>query len=223
MSNKPANHYFDNEEVTSWILEYLEYELEDRRSLERPLYLREKILKEVEKIVRGVIFTQKFTVWEPYDDLKQEALETCTKALDKFNPYFITTKGEYATAFNYFSLTAKRCLKFYTIKNQKNRNNKPIEDFQPYLTDETDITETSKSIVSDSFIIQLKKVFRDNGYEKFLPLIEILQEYLEKVGDYNKRDFFRFAKFMGWSPNLIRKFLKIMGEHKEEFYNVYHK
>lgn len=219
MGNKPANHYFDNEEVTEWIVEYLDYEMGDRRSLERPLYLRDKILKEVEKIVRGIIFTQKFTVWEPYDDLKQEALEACTKALDKFNPYFITSKGEYATAFNYFSLTAKRCLKFYTIKNQKNRKNKPIEDYQPYLTEELDITETSKSIVSDSFIIQLKRVFKKNGYEKFLPLVDILQEYLEKIGEYNKRDFFRFAKFMGWSPNLIRKFLKIMNDHKDEFYS----
>lgn len=216
--SKPSNHYFDNEEVTEWIVEYLDYSDEDRKTLERPLYLRNKILIEVEKIVRGIIFTQKFTVWEPYDDLRQEALEACTKALDKFNPLFITSKGEYATAFNYFSLTAKRCLKFYTIKNQKNRKNKPIEDYQPYLTDEVDITESSKSIVSDSFIIQLKRVFRDNGYDKFLPLVDILQEYLEKIGEYNKRDFFRFAKFMGWSPNLIRKFLKIMNDHKDEFY-----
>jgi hypothetical protein len=120
-------------------------------------------------------------------------------------------------------LTAKRCLKFYTIKNQKNRKNKAIEDYQPYLTDDTDITESSKSIVSESFVNQLKKIFKENGYTKFIPLVEILYEYLTKIGDYNKRDFFRFAKFNGWSPNLIRKFLKIISEHKEELYNVYHK
>lgn len=223
MGNKPANHYFDNEEVTKWIVEYLSYEKEERKQLERPLYLREITLVEIGKIVNGIIFTQKFTIWEPYDDLYQEAMEACTKALEKFNPHFITTKGEYATAFNYFSLTAKRCLKFYTIKNQKNRKNKAIEDYQPYLTQEMDITESSKSIVSESFVNQLKKIFKENGHTKFIPLVEILYEYLTKIGDYNKRDFFRFAKFNGWSPNLIRKFLKIMTEHKEEFYHVYHK
>jgi hypothetical protein len=220
MSKKP-NHYFDNDLVTEWIVEYLSYKPENRKRYEKPYQLREKILWEVGKIVNGIIFTQKFTIWEPYDDLYQEAMEACTKALEKFNPYFVTSKGEYATAFNYFSLTAKRCLKFYTIRNQKNRKNHQIEDYQHFLTEDLDITESSKSLVSDSFINQLKKVFENQGHTKYIPLIDILEEYLNKIGDYNKRDFFRFAKFNGWSPNLIRKFLKILNENKEEFYNMY--
>jgi len=218
---KPANHYFDNEVVQGKIEIYLEYEPENRKIETRPLQLREEILKEVGKIVNGIIFTQKFTVWEPYDDLYQEAMEACTKALEKFDPNFITSKGEYATAFNYFSLTAKRCLKFYTIRNKKNRNNYQIEEYEPFLTHDGTDLESSKSLVSNDFIVHLKRVFNKKGYQKYIPLVDILHEYLTKIGDYNKRDFFRFCKFNGWSPNLIRKFLKIMNENKEEFYNLY--
>jgi DNA-directed RNA polymerase specialized sigma subunit len=114
-------NYYNNDEVQSWVVEYLSYPEEERKENDRALFLREKTMVEVGKIVNGIIFKHKFTIWEPYDDLYQEAMEACTKALEKFDPTYVTSKGETATTFNYFSLTAKRCLKFYTMRNKKNR------------------------------------------------------------------------------------------------------
>lgn len=215
-----SNYYFNNDKVQGWVEEYLKYEPEERKEDDYALLLREKTMFEVGKIVNGIIFKHKFTVWEPYDDLYQEAMEACTKALEKFNPNFITSKGERATVFNYFSLTAKRCLKFYTMRNKKNRDNYAIEDYDNTLTYTNELTESSQQMISSEFIKHLKEVFIQSGYKKFIPIIDILQEYLDKIGVFNKRDFFRFAKSYGWSPNLIRKFLKIIKENKDEFYRV---
>ncbi len=215
-----SNYYYNNDVVQGWVEEYLQYERETRKENDDALLLRKKTMIEVGKIVNGIIFKHKFTVWEPYDDLYQEAMEACTKALEKFDPTFITSKGERATTFNYFSLTAKRCLKFYTMRNQKNRNNYAIDDYNNVLSYSADVIENSQQMVSSEFIKHLKEVFLQSGHKKFIPIVDILKEYLEKIGAFNKRDFFRFAKSYGWSPNLIRKFLKIIKDNKDEFYKV---
>lgn len=216
-------NYFNNDEVQGWIVEYLGVDKEIRRSDPYALHLREKILVQVSKIVNGIIFTHKFTIWEPYDDLFQEALEACIKALEKFNPEYITSSGKLATAFNYFSLTTKRCLKFYTIRNRKFRDNYQIDEYSESLTSTHDIHEANQTIISDDFIQQLGQIFSDSKNKKLNPLVDILKEYLEKIGQFNKRDFFRFAKSYGWSPNLIRKFLRIIRESKDFFYKTQEK
>ena len=207
--------YFLNSEVQGWIEEYLSYPIEYRKTNQSTLAIREKVLKEVSKIINGIIFTHKFTCWEHYDDLFQEASEACIKALEKFNPNYICSSGEKATAFNYFSLTAKRCLKFYTIRNKRNRDNFQLEEHSH--EDEAKIEFSNKTIV-EGFIKELKNVFLNSKRKKFLPLVDILRNYLDKMGQFNKRDFFRFCKFHGWSPNLIRKFLKIMIENRDKIY-----
>lgn len=196
-----SKHYFNNEEVQGWMEEYLElykpYEetikaarlaakkngevfdeseyfeqeipAEERFRME---FLKEKIFKEVIKIINGIIFTHKFTIWESYDDLFQEASEACIKALPKFDPNYITSNGTRATAFNYFSLTAKRCLKFYTIRNKKNRNHQQIEDYQHLMKEEH---EFSRELVSDNFVRQVRQVFDNTKHKKFLPLVDILE------------------------------------------------
>lgn len=238
-------NYFNNDVVQGWIEDYLDY-LKDVNALRQEALLtaeglektfseeifiqtinfekrlqmdtlRGNIFKEIGKIINGIIFTHRFTAWENYDDLYQEASEACLKALPKFNPNFITSSGKKATAFNYFSLTAKRCLKFYTIKNKKHRDNYAIDDYAYQLVSDGE-NHISQSFIHEEIIQNIKRVFNTTKFKKFIPLIEILQEYLEKIGEYNKRDFFRFAKSYGWSPNLIRKFLKIMAEHKEDIY-----
>jgi len=212
-------NYFDNNVVQGWIVQYLSYEPEDRKTDTNALELREKILVEVSKIVNGIIFTHKFTIWEPYDDLYQEALEACIKALEKFNPQYVTSNGTFATAFNYFSLTTKRCLKFYTIRNRKYRDNYQIDEYsESLISSDGDVHESNHTIMSDDFISQLYQIFTDSKGKKLNPLVDILKEYLEKIGHFNKRDFFRFAKSYGWSPNLIRKFLRIIRENEEVFY-----
>lgn len=214
-------NYYDNDMVQGWLEEYLSIPSDIRKTDKHALILREKILKEVAKIVNGEIFTHKFTIWENYDDLFQEGMEACMKAMEKFNPNYITSKGIKATSFNYFSLTAKRCLKFYTIRNKKFRNNPQIEDFIENITVSKNIVENSVQSASNQLILQLRELMNDQKSEKFQPLIDVLENYLNRMGSYNKRDFFRFAKSYGWSPNLIRRFLKTLKENKEIFYKDY--
>lgn len=214
-------NYYDNSIVQGWLEEYLNIPLDIRKTDKHALMLREKVLKEVAKIVNGEIFTHKFTIWENYDDLFQEGMEACMKAMEKFNPNYITSKGIKATSFNYFSLTAKRCLKFYTIRNKKFRNNPQIEDFIENITVSRNMVENSVQVASNQLILQLRELMKDQKSAKFQPLIDVLENYLNHMGSYNKRDFFRFAKSYGWSPNLIRRFLKTLKENKEIFYKDY--
>jgi len=208
-------NYFDNDAITELIVEYLAFSQEERTTNKRALFLREQILKEVSKIINGIIFTHKFTVWEYYDDLFQEAAMACLKALDKFNPNYITSSGEKATAFNYFSLTAKRCLKFYTIRNKRNRDNLTIEEHTNNLIVDDDTDKKNNEAFIENFMEETRLIFQKK-HKKFLPLVDILDEYLHTMGAFNKRDFFRYSKSFGWSPNLIRKFLKIIKDNKEE-------
>jgi len=208
-------NYFNNDAITELIVEYLAFPQEERTTDKRALFLREQILKEVSKIINGIIFTHKFTVWEYYDDLFQEAAMACLKALDKFNPNYITSSGEKATAFNYFSLTAKRCLKFYTIRNKKNRDNLTIEEHTGNLIVDDDTDRKNNEAFIENFVDETRIIFQ-RKHKKFIPLVDILDEYLHTMGAFNKRDFFRYSKSFGWSPNLIRKFLKIIKDNKEE-------
>ena len=117
-------NYFHEEVVRPMVIEYLSLPAETRQTTEPGKSLRENIMIEVAKIVDGEIFTHRFTMWEEFDELKQDALMACLKSLEKFNPFYVSkVTGEYSSCFNYFSLTAKRCLKYMTLRNRQNREN----------------------------------------------------------------------------------------------------
>lgn len=209
-------NYFDNDIVQGMVEQYLLFTPDERKINIAALDLRKKIMVEAGKIVNGIIFKHKFTVWDSYDDLYQEALVAIMGALEKFNPNFITSKGIRATVFNYFSLTAKNSLKFFTMRNKKNRDNSDIDDHINILIHEHDIYE-NKDTLSLEFIVQLKTIFVKLGHKKIMPMIDLLNDYLMNIGLFNKRDFFRYCKLHAYSPNQIRKFLRIIKESKEEF------
>lgn len=193
--------YYDEKVMHKKVLGYLSGKTE----------LRDEILQEVSKVINGVIFTHKFTVWEPYDDLYQEAMMACLKALEKFNPHYIGANGKPASTFNYFSLTAKRCLVYYTLRNKEKRGHADIDDFHDMEA------EYDNRIDYDDFFDGFKSI---NMSKNEAAIFDILKNYVKRVGVYNKRDFFRFARSYGWSPNLIRKFLKNIQKHKENVYNL---
>jgi len=216
IEKKKPKHYFNNEEVEKWTKQYFEYSEEERLFNKDARLLYDKIFIEINKIINGIIFTHKYTIWEPYEDLFAEAAEACIKALPKFDPTFITSDGKYATLFNYMSITAKQCLRFYTIRNQKHRNHSQIEDYLHLSKTEDHI---STKIALDSLFRQLDIIFNSKKNKRFEKLSKHFKDYLEKMGgEFNKRDWFRYAKSLGWSPNLIRKFLKILKDNEELFF-----
>lgn len=199
-------HYFNNKSVENLIKHYLEEE----ENLIKKQQLREEIMGHVKDVVNGIIFRHKFTAFDNYDDLMQEAMLASVVALDRFDP----NKG---TAFNYFSLVAKKALTYYTLKNKKNRNNHSIDDFTMYLSANTEITDFD----IENLVNQLRCYFKESKLKRLQPLNDILENYLKKKRRFNKRDFFRFAKSFGFSQNLIRKYLKILHSNKDEVYKIY--
>jgi len=196
------SQYFNNDEAQRLIDEYLHEEDPEKKSR-----LRDEIMYRVKDIVIGIIFTHEFTAFEPFDDLLQEAMLASLVALDRFDP----KKG---TAFNYFSLVAKKALTYYTLKNRKNRNHFPIEDFTPFLNEKKTVSDFDIEVI----VSQLRTFFEDSKYKKLQPLNDILEKYLKTKRKFNKRDWFRFAKSYGFSQNLIRKYLKILYHNKDEVY-----
>jgi len=217
IEKKKPKHYFNNLEVEGWVADYYSrFSDEERMSDPLARILYDKIFKEISKVINGIIFTHKYTIWEPYEDLFGEAAEACIKALPKFDPMFITSNGKNAILFNYMSITAKQCLKFYTIRNQKHRNHSQIEDYA-FLSKSED--HISTQIALDSFNKQIDTIFNEKKNKRFIRLAGHMKTYLERMGgEYNKRDFFRYVKSLGWSPNLIRKFLKILKENQQTFW-----
>lgn len=197
--------YFNNNNAQELIRLYKNEESEETKS-----HLKDQIMLKVQKIVNGIIFTHKFTAFEHYDDLMQEAMLACIVALERFDP----DKG---TAFNYFSLVAKKSLTYFTLKNKKNRNNHSLDDFSFFLTHQDELVDFDIEIL----VNQLRTYFTENKYKKLQPLNDILENYLKKKRKFNKRDFFKFAKGFGFSQNLIRKYLKIIYTNKEEIYEIY--
>ncbi len=204
--------YFNNPNVQNLIFQYKAAQLEEAENENAPSAqpLKDEILSHVKNIVNGIIFTHKFTAFEPYDDLMQEAMLACIVALERFNP-------EKGTAFNYFSLVAKKSLTYYTLRNRRNRNNYNIDDFSFYLHNQQELTDLD----IETLIEQLRTYFIESKYKKLQALNDILEKYLKQKRRFNKRDFFKFSKSYGFSQNLIRKYLKIVCENKEEVYSLY--
>lgn len=206
------SQYFNEEVVHAWVCEYLDLPAETRQTTSPGKELREKILVEVQKVVVGEIWTHHFYVWENVDDLIQIGLEACITALEKFNPdYYSEKTGEIVTCFNFFSLTAKRSMKFNTMHSAPHRCNSELGDDWT-ITGETYVDKSSEGM--KNIIDNLSKV-----KTKWPEIKQLFGIYLSVGGRYNKREFFRFARCFGWSPNITRKFMKEVWEEKDRFYD----
>ena len=197
--------YFDNKAAQELIKQY-KAELDPVKKKN----LRDEIMLRVKDIVNGIIFTHEFTAFEPYDDLLQEALLASMVALERFDP-------EKGTAFNYFSLVAKKSLTYYTLKNKKNRNNPTLEFEGNFLAVKKTITDFDIEIL----VRQLRIYFQEPKLKKLQPLNDILEKYLKTKRRFNRRDFFRYCRSFGYSSNIIRKYLKIIYDNKDEVYEIY--
>lgn len=95
-------------------------------------------------MIKIQINVHKFYCYDSRDNLISQALLSCYEAIERFTPYKVKYKPKdesipttYYTAFNYFSLTIKKSLMFYTMKNKKNRFLKDISDYPHLETEQT--------------------------------------------------------------------------------------
>lgn len=199
-------NYFDEEVVRPWLLEYQSLPKDSPDSAR----LRGKLMCEIGKIVKAIIHTHHFTMYEPYDDLYQEAIVACLKALDKFDPNYITDKGVHSSVFNYFSLTAKKTLIFYTLRQAKHRGHADVDAMY-------DIPEQSTADVSalcDTLVQNIRRIMTEQK-PSYLPLVDLLEEHLYAVGTFNRRKFYALGRERGYKTHKLRTFFLIIKDNKE--------
>lgn len=223
---KKPNNYFNEEKVTNWIFEYqqsVKKEIDEEGNevvVWKDTHLEELITIEIMKIVKAIIQVYRYYVFEPYDDCLQHGLMSCYTNYMKWTP----TKG---TAFNYFSIIAKRSLLNYTERRQKHRNHSDIEDhielhsqsFSDFEFFLGEMRETLFIIINENFIGKKRK--------RFIDIAIILTDYLSKTKKFvSKTDFYSWARSYGMRSIDIREFVREISEHGYELFagtdGVYH-
>lgn len=205
-------NYFDENKVRPWVEEYLKLPIETRKTTEPGKTLRNNITKEISNIVRAIIFTHRFIRFDDYDDLYQNAMEACIKSLEKFDPTYVSkTTKKLATVFDYFSLTAKRCLIFITIRDQSRRNNLELKE---NLYKSNNRYSDSNEFEIDSIVQCLQKIKISPKYKKINNLLIL---YLKYGKTFNKREFFKFARCFGWTVTYTRNYYIELQSYKEVF------
>ncbi len=163
--------------------------------------LENKITVEIQKIVKAIIYRHKFTIFEPFDDLFQVAMLNCF-------PNYLKFHEDKGSAFDYFSLIAKRSLLNYTTRRKKQREVQSIEEKinikSPNYNDNFEISVESmgkeiKKIIDENFLGKKRK--------KYQIICEIIVDYLMKNKSYvGKSDLYKFASVFGMRNIDIREF-----------------
>lgn len=202
--------YYKEAEVNPLIREYL---LIKEKNTPEARVLAEKIMTEVQKICSAIIFTHRYSCFGDYDDLMQTAMLACWSALHRFNPdYQSQVTGKTVTSFNYFSLVAKNCLLYNTLRDKTNRNNFSVDDFAVWKNNSQD---TSQAV--DNIIQQILTIYLDTEWSRHA---RIFCKYLVESGEYNRRFFITYSKSYGYSPCGTRKFLTDLKTRKELYLDV---
>lgn len=177
--------------------------------------LRDEIIVNARPIVKAIIFTHRFQVYEPFEDCEMIGLEACTKALEKFNPnYVIPSTGKKVLLFNYFSLVAKNSMKWYTMQQQKHRLHYNM-DYAEITLEAPEHKNSENQEYIDNLIAELHKLFDERRI--FRVIIPVFESYLRIAGiHYKKRELYKFASKEGVSPNKMRNFLKAITINKED-------
>ena len=213
-----SKNYFDEEKVTRWIVEYQNTAIkeigEDGKIIVtwKDKELEEKIMKEVMKIVKAVIQIYRYYVFEPYDDVFQHGSMSCYQNLMKW------TKDK-GTAFNYFSIIAKRSLLNYTDRRKKHRNHIDIET-------RLDLQDTQKNnfdfyleTLRDNLIDIINSNYVGKRRKNFIEITLILADYLYKTKKFvSKTDFYSWGRSYGKRSVDIREYMKAMRKHNEDLY-----
>jgi len=168
-------------------------------------YLENKITIEIQKLVKAIIYIYGYHRFEPFEDLIQAGMLACFPNYLKFNE-------KNGTAFNFFSLIAKRSLLNYTTRKKKHREVQSIEEkvnirSPKYVNDieffVEDMERTLTAIVNENFLGKKRK--------KFVIIVAIICDYLKKNKKYiGKSDLYKFAGGYGMRSLDMREFIKDM-------------
>lgn len=169
--------------------------------------LERKLVDQVQKIVIAIINQYRYYIFEDVEDLKQEGLKACYTNFMKFHP----SKG---SAFNYFSIIAKRHLLNYTDRRKRHRNLADIDECpEVECTEEMNydlffenLETTLFRIIDENFIGEKRK--------KYIKIASILTDYLRKSQKFvSKSDMYSWFRSLGFKSLEVREFIKDTGVH----------
>lgn len=218
---KVTNNYFNEEYVKDLIFKFQAtaktetIEIIGKTKNKTKVVITEKddklehlITIEILKVVKAVIQVYRYYVFEPYDDCVQHGIMNCITNYIKFHP----SKG---TAFNFFSIIAKRSLLNYTDRKKKHRNLNNIDDqiglkarqiidFDFFLEE---LYNTLGEIINQNFLGKKRKMY--------LKISKLLADYLFKTKKYiSKTDFYTWCRSYGIRSIDVRDFILKMNRHE---------
>lgn len=202
-----ANHYFPNDKVIEMLEEYQQTTVTVNNAKGKPVpvqkdeRLENDITKEILKVVKAIIQVYRYWIFEPYDDLVQHAMHACYTNYLKFD----RSKG---SAFDYFSIIAKRSLLNYTDRRKKHRNHSDVDEqldlcAEPYKDFDKVLEELEHNLITiiDENYIGKKR-------EKYIKIASIVIDYLGKTKKFvSKSDLYSWARSYGMRSVDVREFI----------------
>jgi hypothetical protein len=216
------NHYYNEQVEKAKAVKYLslgdeEFRLSDPYAIK----LKHEIITGAIPIVNGIVYTHKFHRFEPYDDCFQEGLAACVKALEKFNPNYIIKKtGQPVKLFNYFSLTAKGAMKYYTMRGYKHRLTSDADDPAIVQIEAPEMRINFNLDYVDKIVDYIRPLLK--GVKRNMCL-DVFHEYMyARYGEFNRRDFMSYVRrnYPDIKPNIIRLTLKQIQDEKEKIKEI---
>jgi hypothetical protein len=205
-----SNNYFIEEFISPLVKELQTYPKEEWNQ-KRPQEILTSISPQIMQLCHAIVFTHKFQRFDSVEDLSLNAYEQILKSIPRFKFDYVTKKGEIASLFNYFSLTAKRAMLYQTLHQKNNRLCSPYDLLENCLgTNKSTDDRTQEAI--DSVVEKIEHMKYENALPKTLAFM------IKHTGTFNKRNFFRFAQAMGWPAFKVRAFTKKLQDFKEQFY-----
>lgn len=208
---KPKDNYFDNIKVEKMVETFQTMGEGNEKNK-----LAKEIMIDVQEIVSRIISCYDFSRFEEKIDLFQHASEACFKSISKFN----RSHPKYSSAFNWFSLVAKRSLLNYTIRKKKHRGHQCLEDhFDIEYTKREVSTDFLERDFYNKIIDIVDKNFLGQKRNNYLNLTLILVNYLVKTRKFKKNDFYAWARSHGFTNSICREYLKTIGTFFPEIVN----
>lgn len=199
------NNYFNEEIVQELLKEYQRTTLVyNNQIVSKNEILENKLIKEIEKIVIAIIYVYRYSIFEQFDDLKQEGLKACFSNFLKFDP----KKG---SAFDYFSIITKIHLLNYTDRRKKHRNHNNIDD-------EIGL-ECREEKNYGLFLEEVQKVLVDTVNKNYIGKTRklylqisclIIDYYTKNINLISKSDLYSWIKSYGVKSANIREFINEM-------------
>ena len=210
------SHYYNEDYVSPLVEDWLINRSPEKLDL---------IMREVMKIAKAIIYKHKFTQFEKDpDELVQVCMESCLKALPKYDPTFVNDKGKQTTTFNYFSLVCKIACMASTSRQKRNRNVFDVDDYQYSLEAPEDKNGfhiedlcTNLDRIKEEMNIKSKNRNRYTAHRN-IKLIDMMKTYIRERGEFDKRDFYSQGRNKGYHQTHLVYFFKTLRKYEYFFY-----